>query len=160
VLKRSVDGYNEKSRAGKKPIRVLLPDWIETRPFSGDFKSWGQDTEAVKHAVNLDAIRGWNGYGDANTAHDFMGFVLHEFRPSQIYYTSPDYFGIEVAEVDEVALTGKLVWARFDWRFRTGVPTQDYVNIVLGTDPPGTKAVPITGSSPVRSMSNRSRSVR
>jgi peptidoglycan hydrolase-like protein with peptidoglycan-binding domain len=99
------------NRGRRRPLRITVPAFT-----TGDFNTNLRQLE-------LDAIRGYNGYG----GRDGLGHELHEFRISR------DRRGrLVVANVNAAAGTAEAVWERVPVAARPSSGDPDYVNRVLG----------------------------
>lgn len=110
-----VNLYNERRMANNMPpIHIRVPDFD-----TGDF-------DANPHQMELDAIRGYNGWG----GHDQFGMPLHEYR------VAVDADGYLIVDIDASGNNGTVRWERVppsDRPVTFGNP--DYVRMVLSQRP-------------------------
>jgi glycosyltransferase involved in cell wall biosynthesis len=118
---RLVTAFNaHRAASGLPAIQVTLPDFTSSG-FNVPNAQLGQ--------LELDAIRGFNGYG---TGHDAFGFPLHEFR------VSLDPQGFLVVNIQSGTNQGTAVWERVPVASRPHGPKDgdpNYVNHVLAQQP-------------------------
>jgi GT2 family glycosyltransferase len=118
---RLVTAFNaHRAASGLPAIQVTLPDFTSSG-FNVPNAQLGQ--------LELDAIRGFNGYG---TGHDAFGFPLHEFR------VALDPQGFLAVNIQSGTNQGTAVWERVPVASRPHGPRDgdpNYVNHVLAKQP-------------------------
>jgi hypothetical protein len=115
-----VDDFNQRrQQQGLDPIHVALPA----------FTTGGFDSDDDLQQLELDAIRGYNGWNGS----DRFGLELHEFRVAVEIIDGAEV--LVVTNVNEEALQGEAVWERVSVADRpAAIDAPNYVEEVLAFD--------------------------
>lgn len=115
-----VEQFNQRrQQQGLDPVQVILPDFT-----TGNF-----DDDDNLQQLELDAIRGYNGW----EGKDRFGLELHEFRVAVDRIDGEEV--LVVADENEETLQGEAVWERVPVADRpTAIGAANYVDEVLAFD--------------------------